>query len=144
MGCFLLDVESRLTELRDLFVCRNDYICFDDNDGISFFFSFDLFSIDEKLGNSTFLIENVFYDDTRPGCTERYSSNIIKWSNESIKHETELQEILETPTHPTTPSFQQSTQNTQLKDLPVLRLGCRYLFIHKGKCEHVFMVDQVR
>lgn len=120
----ILTGRHRLSELRDRFVCHNDFdmrVDVSNNPDI-------LPSAKAKeLFPSGFLfINNVFYVDTREGCVD-YSEPIREWAIKKDLGNFPKKDMCQ----------------VKLEDL-VLKLGYPEVYVHQGNCEHVFLFSEVR
>ncbi|XP_022824709.1 snRNA-activating protein complex subunit 3 [Spodoptera litura] len=120
----ILTGRHRLSELRDRFVCHND-----------FDMRVDVSNNPDMLPNakakelfpSGFLfINNVFYVDTREGCVD-YSEPIRDWAIKKKLGNFPKKDMC----------------SVKLEDL-VLKLGYPEVYVHQGNCEHVFLFSEVR
>eukprot|EP00339_Tiarina_fusa_P022661 CAMPEP_0117029540 /NCGR_PEP_ID=MMETSP0472-20121206/21384_1 /TAXON_ID=693140 ORGANISM="Tiarina fusus, Strain LIS" /NCGR_SAMPLE_ID=MMETSP0472 /ASSEMBLY_ACC=CAM_ASM_000603 /LENGTH=353 /DNA_ID=CAMNT_0004737339 /DNA_START=33 /DNA_END=1091 /DNA_ORIENTATION=- len=113
---FLVLGSQTLVELKEAFYCLSDVAFEACTTSSGFFF-----------------IENVFYDDTRGHDSFEYSKEIIEWVQESNRS--------------TRPEFglytSKKMENTTFNDLS-LRVGVPYLYCHRGNCEHIMIVNEVR
>lgn len=120
----VLSGRHRLTDLRDRFVCHND---FDMRVDVSDHPDLMPTAKAKELFPSGFLfINNVFYVDTREGCID-YSAPIREWA---IKRK-----IGDFP--------KKDMSEVRLQDL-VIKLGYPEVYIHQGNCEHVFLFSEIR
>nr|CAB3266425.1 snRNA-activating protein complex subunit 3-like [Phallusia mammillata] len=118
---------QKLTKLRDKIPCDFDL------QPIGHFTDNPNHPTDIKLKDvcpsSFFLIENTFFNDTRPPCIE-LSKNILKWAKEN---ETSVPENCN----------ELSMGDCTFNDLK-LRLGYPYLYCHQGNCEHLVVFKDIR
>lgn len=113
-----------LTELKDRIRCVNDVLVtgdYSENPDLNMSVcAWDVFK------SGAFFIENILYDDTRQPENLRYSKEIVEWAAESgIHYECKIME------------------NTKFNKLSV-RIGCPYLYVHQGNCEHLVVFSDIR
>lgn len=116
--------QQKLTELRDRIRCVNDVLVtgdYSDNPDLNISLcAWDVFK------SGTFFIENVFYDDTRQPDNLKYSKEIVEWAAKSgIEYQCKTMET------------------TKFNELTV-RIGCPYLYLHQGNCEHLLVFSDIR
>jgi len=113
---FLVLGSQSLVELKDHFYCLSDLAFGECTTSSGYFF-----------------IENVFYDDTRAQNSIEYSKELIEWVRKNNRY--------------TKPEFglytSKKMEHTFFVDLSV-RIGVPYLYCHRGNCEHVMTINEVR
>lgn len=120
----VLTGRNTLAQLRDRFVCHND---FDSRTDVSHHPDRLPTQKAKDLFPSGFLfINNVFYVDTRKGCID-YSEPIRAWAIKSKLGE-----------------FPKKDMCTVTLGELTLKLGYPEVYVHQGNCEHVFIFSEAR
>lgn len=90
---------------------------------------------DESQSHNTsgfFFIEGTFYNDTRKEENKDYATTIANWMASGASTYWSSQ-----------PTAIAAMQDTKFEDL-TLQIGKKYLYCHRAKCEHVFIVNSIR
>ncbi|KAJ8714766.1 hypothetical protein PYW07_002991 [Mythimna separata] len=120
----MLTGRNKLSDLRDRFVCHND---FDMRVDVSNHPDMLPSAKAKEVFPSGFLfINNVFYVDTREGCVD-YSEPIREWARKK-----------ELGVFP-----KRDMCAVRLEEL-TLKLGYPEVYVHQGNCEHVFLFSEIR
>lgn len=132
--------DQKLTELRQQFKCYQDYQVpmelSENPDNVERIFRGELFK------SGFFLIGNTFYNDMRDQNNTDLSAEIVEWASKKI------------------PALDKDNKNIQIsrgigpfnrarmEDHTFLdlrfRLGCPYLYLHQGDCEHLFTISDIK
>lgn len=136
----ILRADNLLTDLRNQFKCQTDY-------GIPIELSenpdqIEKISRGEMFKSAFFLIHDTFYNDMRDRNNIDLSNSIIQWANKKvlIVNDDGDNELVNRGIGP----FKTARmENTRLRDLE-FRLGCPYLYLHQGNCEHLFTFSDIR
>ncbi|XP_063383433.1 snRNA-activating protein complex subunit 3 isoform X1 [Cydia fagiglandana] len=122
--CIVLAGRQPLSELRDSVVCANDAGSRVD---VSAEPHKQPAAAAKDLFPSGFLfINNVFYVDNRPGCSDR-SAGLRAWARTRGLGDFQTKDL----------------HSTKLDDL-VVRLGHPEVYVHQGNCEHLFTFSEIR
>lgn len=118
---FIVLGSQKLSDLRDRLQCLSDDV-YDAHVG----------------GSSYFLIEGVFYDDTRPRADGTVpvplSREPMAWVREKKRYAQPILDLYTTA----------SMEDTAWIDLPAVRINAMYTFCHQGKCTHTVVVTEMR
>lgn len=129
-----------LTQLRDQIKCQRDYTVpmdlSDNPEQPERIFRGELFK------SGFFLIDDTFYNDMRDSNNIDLSSNIIEWSNKPVMIVGEDGENV-LVNRKIGPFKSRKMEDCTFEDLQ-FRLGCPYLYLHQGDCEHLFTISDIR
>jgi len=128
---FNVHSSQKLTELKDAINCPSDKIILGEQSNNP-----DLTgakTAKETTGSSFFMVENIFYNDTRSQLNRDYSKTIMDWAKEAGRH-----------TVPGLGLFESAIMEDRcFKDVKI-RLGYPYLYCHQGNCEHIVVFLDMR
>lgn len=129
-----------LTDLRDQFKCQRDYgvpidLSEDPGQGDRIFRG-------ELFKSGFFLIGNTFYNDMRDPNNIDLSADIIDWSTKEVVIRGDEGENLKV-SRGMGPFNSVRMEEHRFEDLN-FRLGCPYLYMHQGECEHLFTISDIR
>lgn len=132
--------DNLLTDLRNQFKCQKDYcvpIELSDNPD-----QIEKISRGEMFKSAFFLIHDTFYNDMRDRNNIDLSAGIRQWADKKvlIVNDEGANEFVNRGIGP----FKTARmENTRLQELE-FRLGCPYLYLHQGNCEHLFTISDIR
>lgn len=129
-----------LTDLRDQFKCQRDFgvpMDLSENPDLQ---SERIFR-GELFKSGSFLIENTFYNDLRDPNSIDLSMPIVRWAEEDVTVVENGRNIK--VSRGIGPFSRQRMASTRFEDLD-FRLGCPYLYLHQGDCEHLFTFSDIR
>lgn len=136
----LFRTDQCLTELRDQFKCQRDYgvpmDLSDEPEQAERIFRGELFK------SGFFLIDDTFYNDMRDPNNTDLSTNIVEWASKDIVilgvegNNVRVSRGLG-------PFNRAKLENHKFEDLN-FKLGCPYLYLHQGDCEHLFTISDIR
>jgi len=136
----LFRADQCLTELRDQFKCPRDYgvpMDLSDNpEQAERIFRGELFK------SGLFLIGNTFYNDMRDHNNTDLSANIIDWASKEVIIRGEHGDNQKVG-RGIGPFQKQLMEEQKFEDLE-FRLGCPYLYLHQGDCEHLFTISDIK
>lgn len=136
----LFRADQCLTELRDQFKCPRDYAVpmdlGDNPEQAERIFRGELFK------SGTFLIGDTFYNDMRDPNNKDLSTNIVEWAARQILIRGEHGENARIG-RGIGPFKRVKMEESKFEDLE-FRLGCPYLYLHQGDCEHLFTISDIR
>lgn len=132
--------DQLLTELRDQFKCQRDY-------GVPMDLSENPTQAEriyrrELFKSGFFLIGSTFYDDMRDASNVALSRQIIEWSEQEVAIVGPDGDNIRAPRG--IGPFSSSTMESSTFADVEFRLGCPYLYLHQGDCEHLFVISDVR
>ncbi|XP_046543124.1 snRNA-activating protein complex subunit 3-like [Haliotis rubra] len=126
---YLLLGNHKLSELRDVIKCSNDYAISGDHsehpDITQFTFAKDIYK------SGFFFIEGTFYNDMRQLDNRDYSKAITEWVSQENRGER------------MGPFETAKMEDTTFLDLDLV-LGKPYFYQHQGDCEHILIFTDVR
>lgn len=132
--------DQSLTELRHQFKCHQDYqvpIELSENpDHIERIFRSELFK------SGFFLIGDTFYNDMRDRNNIDLSEELSEWASKKIQV-VDKDNRNAYISRGIGPFKRQRMEDHTFKDIK-FRLGCPYLYLHQGDCEHLFTISDVR
>lgn len=136
----LFRADQCLTELRDQFKCQRDY-------GVPIDLSEDPEQAErifrgELFKSGFFLINDTFYNDMRDPNNIDLSSNIIEWASKEVVVRGDAGENVRV-SRGIGPFKSAYMENHKFEDLQ-FKLGCPYLYLHQGDCEHLFTISDIR
>lgn len=136
----LFRLDECLTDLRDLFKCARDYRVpmdlSEDPEGMERVFLGELFK------SGFFLIGDTFYNDMRDPNNTDLSADIINWASREIPSIDSKGSNIRV-SRGVGPFKQKKMEECKFADLNV-KLGCPYLYMHQGDCEHLFTISDIR
>ena len=97
--------------------------------------------------SASFLIENVFYNDTRDAANADYSAPILEWAEERRKElriKCPEEDALLSAQHSVLGPYRVDDMARVRFDQLLVRIGSVYAFLHQADCEHRFMISDVR
>lgn len=130
-----------LTDLRDQFKCQKDYsipvdLSKNPEQSSERHFQCELFK------SGFFLIHETIYNDMRDNSNIDLSSSIIDWASKPVI--TIDEDGKETRVSKGVGPFEgRKMEDCKFEDLK-FRLGCPYLYLHQGDCEHLFTISDIR
>lgn len=136
----LFRTDQCLTELRDQFKCQRDYgvpmDLSDSPDQAERIFRGELFK------SGFFLIDDTFYNDMRDQNNIDLSENIVEWASQEIVILGEDGGNVRV-SRGLGPFRRARMEDHKFQDLN-FKLGCPYLYLHQGDCEHIFTISDIR
>lgn len=136
----LFRADQCLTDLRDQFKCQRDYgvpMDLSDNpEQPERVFRGELFK------SGFFLIGNTFYNDMRDQNNSDLSESIIDWASKEITIIGENGDNIKA-NRGIGPFQRKKMEEHTFGDLE-FRLGCPYLYLHQGECEHLFTISDIK
>ena len=97
--------------------------------------------------SASFLIENVFYNDTRDAANADYSAPILEWAEErrkDLRIKCAEEDALLSAQHSVLGPYRVEDMARVRFDQLLVRIGSVYAFLHQADCEHRFMISDVR
>ena len=97
--------------------------------------------------SASFLIENVFYNDTRDAANADYSAPILEWAEErrkDLRIKCPEEDALLSAQHSVLGPYRVEDMARVRFDQLLVRIGSVYAFLHQADCEHRFMISDVR
>lgn len=136
----LFTSKQKLTELRDQFKCQRDY-------GVPMDLSEDPKQAErifrgELFKSGFFLINDTFYNDLRDQSNIDLSSDIIEWASKEVMVRAE-DGSNKRAKKGLGPFKKKRMEDCTFEDID-FRLGCPYLYLHQGNCEHLFTIADIR
>lgn len=136
----LFRADQCLTDLRDQFKCQRDYgvpMDLSDNpEQPERIFRGELFK------SGFFLIGDTFYNDMRDPNNSDLSEPIIEWSSKEITVMGEDGSNVRV-NRGIGPFRRRKMEEHKFEDLE-FSLGCPYLYLHQGDCEHLFTISDIK
>ncbi|EPZ33713.1 hypothetical protein ROZALSC1DRAFT_27148 [Rozella allomycis CSF55] len=131
---FLVLGSQKLSELRDLIYCANNYYFQKERPENPFYPLLERPIKSAKgSGSGFFFIEGVFYNDFREHNAIDYSKNIINFINQMPRDKQPYGGVLSTS----------EMDKVTFSDL-CLRVNNEYVYMHAGDCQHALIIKDVR
>lgn len=131
--------DNKLVDLRQQFKCQKDY-------GVPMDLSENPEQAErvfrgELFKSAFFLIGDTFYNDMRDQSNTDLSAAIIEWASKKVLTVEDGQNVwIPRGIGPFKSARMEDHQFSDLK----FRLGCPYLYLHQGDCEHLFTISDIR